>query len=688
MRPTLVSRKTIHRNRLQAFFNVLNLKLCFCQLDQFREMLHSLRSAVACRLRAVFFQLLVFVCLSAILRMLLQSEFGHNLSLDQSDLFRIYGVGFCLDMMVGLFVLSPVAMLSLKAGKEPSEGGTGVWIGRAASCIWWSLLLFVLQAEFYFFHEYASRFNTVAIDYLHYWTEVSANIKQMYPIKQILTICFLGSTAIVAASVRWFPMRPGISGAAKIQGALFWIFLALTTVAGSTRMHFQWSPERLVNELTSNGLVSGSVALWTRHLSYPDFFMTLPKEEAYARAHQLLDTPNATWSKDVFSMQRHIDGDPNRPRKNIVVLLEESFGSEFWGALNGKKGSSDSLTPRLDSLVDEGLLFTNLFADGNRTIRGIEGVLAAFPPLPGDSIVAQTLSDGCETLATVLSRDGYDTRFIYPGRGVFDGLGHFTLANGFQHFTEQKDFKSPVFTNVWGHCNEDLYDRVLSEAREDHAAGKPFFITALSVSNHQPFTFPDGRIPEPSHRHSRTFAVKYVDYALGRFFEMAKKEAFWKDTIFIVIADHGARVYGSETLPIRSYQIPCLIIGDGVAAGSTNSELGCQLDVAPTILGLIGRPYDSLFFGRDMQLPVKLPRRAVLNHNRSVGIYRDNRLVALSLNRVVEQFRGDPKGKLERVSLDSEGEQIAKDATALLQVADDLYTHRHYRWDPTGEYSH
>ena len=165
---------------------------------------------------------------------------------------------------------------------------------------------------------------------------------------------------------------------------------------------------------------------------------------------------------------------------------------------------------------------------------------------------------------------------------------------------------------------------------------------------------------------------------------MAKKEPFWKDTIFVVIADHGARVYGSETLPIRSYQIPFLVIGEGIKPGSSSGVLGCQLDVAPTLLGLIGRPYDSLFFGRDVRIPVDVPRRAVLNHTRSVGIYRDNRLVALSLNRVVEQFRGDPKGKLERIPMDAEGEEIAKDATALLQVADDLYMHHRYKWVPNG----
>jgi hypothetical protein len=118
-----------------------------------------------------------------------------------------------------------------------------------------------------------------------------------------------------------------------------------------------------------------------------------------------------------------------------------------------------------------------------------------------------------------------------------------------------------------------------------------------------------------------------------------------------------------------------------VVAGRSD-VLGCQLDVAPTVLGLVGRPYDSLFFGRDLRCDAALPRRAVLNHNRSVGIYRDGRLVALSLNRVVEHFRGDAKSMLERVPIDPEAEEISKDATAILQVADDLYMHRRYRWQP------
>jgi phosphoglycerol transferase MdoB-like AlkP superfamily enzyme len=170
------------------------------------------------------------------------------------------------------------------------------------------------------------------------------------------------------------------------------------------------------------------------------------------------------------------------------------------------------------------------------------------------SWVARPRAHGCETLATTLARDGYSSTFIYPGRGLFDGLERFSLGNGFQRFIEGKDFPDPVFSNVCGHSDEDLYARVLEEARQMHTSGQPFFITALSVTNHQPFTFPAGRIPEPNDRHSRKFAVKYVDYALGKFSAQPRQEPFWKDTIFAVVADHGARVYGSQTVPILPYE--------------------------------------------------------------------------------------------------------------------------------------
>jgi phosphoglycerol transferase MdoB-like AlkP superfamily enzyme len=203
----------------------------------------------------------------------------------------------------------------------------------------------------------------------------------------------------------------------------------------------------------------------------------------------------------------------------------------------------------------------------------------------------------------------------------------------------------------------------------------------MSVSNHKPYTYPAGRIAENPRDKSRANVVKYSDYALARFFEQAKSEKFWQDTIFVVVGDHGARVYGSQSIPIRSYEIPFLVLGPAVAREPRRvSTLGCQLDITPTILGMIGRPYETTFFGHDLLKVESGHERVLLHHNRSVGIYQDQRLVVFSLNRQVEYFTGDPKnGQMQRVTTaDQKSKELEQDATALFQVGDDLYMNRRY----------
>lgn len=621
-----------------------------------------------------------------VLREVLRRQFAWHLPLDAGGVWRLHGTGALRDGLVASLVFLPLAFW---LAVVPEQWLAARWHGRlltGGTWFSWAVLLFLFQAEYYFFQEYNSRFNTVAIDYLHYWTEFSATIRENYPLGRLAGFCLAGSAAVMGLA-RWMaPVRPGAGGLQRAGGIATWMAATAALAGALFGLPITPSRERLLNEIATNGLTSGVTALWTRDLEYAHFFPTLPREEAYARARKLLDTPGAQWSADPFSLQRRIPGDPARPRLNVVLLLEESLGSEFLGVLNEHNGQppKNSLTPNLDALAQhEGLLFTQLYADGNRTIRGMEAVLASIPPLPGDSILARTRTENCETLAQVLRRDGYSSTFIYPGRGVFDGLGRFALNNGFDRFIEEKDFFKPVFTNTWGHSDEDLYNRVLKEARTAHGSGRPFFISALSVSNHLPFTYPDGRIREPSSRHSRKFAVKYVDYALGRFFEQAKKEPFWKDTIFAVVADHGARVYGSQTVPIHSYEIPLIIAGPAAVSEPRRVEVtGCQLDVAPTILGLIGRPYDTTFYGRDLLAPAS-SRFALLNHNRSIAIYRDQHLVTLSLGKEINLFTGDPHAAIVPApELDELGRTMADDATALFQTADELYMGRRYKVTP------
>ena len=638
-------------------------------------------SRISRRLTTPIFFCAAFIVGSLLLRCAIAIFIPPATAVPAKDWALAFVIGSLTDTAVSVILFLPIALvcgvLSARAWQNKAVRAFLV----AGTFVAWTVLFFLLMAEGFFFEEFQSRFNTVAVDYLLYPHEVFVNIWESYPVPAVLVITAAAAFGLTALGWR-LSWRNKQSTLPARRASLIWLGAASVMVCALSLRNPHISNERSVNEIANNTLASLFTAAATRNLDYAAFYPTTSPAEAYTRSREIVDTPDAPFTGDATSLQRHVEGNPAKPKLNVVLLLEESLGSEFMGILGRKE---PSLMPKMDALaMREGVVFENLYADGNRTIRGYEGVFSSFPPLPGDSIVARDRSENVETIARVLKRDQYDTTFIYAGRGVFDGTKAFATANGWSNFVELKDFKNPVFTTVWGVCNEDLYDRVLTECRDRHDKGKPFFVTSMSVSNHKPFTYPPGRIPENPAEKRRANAVKYTDYALNRFFEMARKEPFWTNTIFAVVGDHGARVYGSQTIPIRSYEVPMMLFGPAVASAPQRiSTPGCQLDVAPTLLGLIGRPYESCFFGHDLLKWPNVHNRALLHHNRSIGIYADNHLVVFDLNKHVEYFVGNPK--LEQmhkvIQPDDEHQHLRDDATALFQVADDLYMHRKFRID-------
>jgi len=603
------------------------------------------------------------------------------------EYFKTFLVGLHLDATVALFMTLPLvfwlAMLPQWLFRS--------WLHRTgfllAWFIFWMVEIFLLIAEYFFFEEFRSRYNTVAIDYLLYPHEVFINIWDTYPVPLVIGACAALALLLVLVSQRVTRgMRETETGAASrflhlvaalALGAGLWFSVGLAET--------RFSKDRVINEIANNGMASLATAWWSRNLDYAAFYPTMAREEAFQRTRRMLAEPGAEFEGPADSLQRRVAGRPANPRLNVVILLEESLGSEFFGSL-GRKG--ETLTPELDKLSEEGLFFTNLYADGNRTVRGFEGVLSSFPPLPGDSIVKRDHSENVETIARVLKRDGYDTVFLYGGRGIFDGMRSYAVNNGYDRFVEQKDFSNPTFATIWGVCNEDLYQRTIEECRNLAKAGKPFLATVLSVSNHKPFTYPPGRIAEDPRARKREHAVKYTDWALGQFFKAVKNEPFFQETIFVVIADHGARVYGSQSIPIHSYEIPLLILGPAaVKKPARLPQLGCQLDVAPTILGLIGRSYDTMFYGHDLLKDPVPSGRVLINHNRDIGLMRADRMVVLSLNKKAEFYRGNPKvAEMTRVDRPDDTDlELEKDAMAIYQTADELYMQRKYRVRETAQ---
>ncbi len=620
-----------------------------------------------------------------ILRLVIFLKFAGQSDVTGGAIVQGFFIGLHEDLVVALFTTLPL-LFWFWIVRERSFGKR--WHSRlliAGSFLFWAVQVFLLFTEFYFFEEFRSRFNTVAVDYLLYPDEVVGNIRESYPLFTIIAICGAIALAWVLLAFwmfrgMWTQTVPSKSRFLRFAGVAALAVALLFTV----RMEgTQFSRDRTLNEIANNGSISFVNAAITRNLDYAANFRTLPRDEAFARTRTILASPKSTFVGDQYSLLRQVAGDPKKPKLNVVLLLEEALGSEFWGSL----GRANTLTPEMDKLAtEEGILFTNIYASGNRTVRGFEGVFSSFPPLPGDSIVKRDRSENVESLARILKRDGYNTLFLYGGRGLFDGMRSYALENGWDRFIEQKDFEKPTFSTIWGVCDEDLYARSIEEFRKLNEAGKPFFGTLLTVSNHKPYTYPRGRIPDDPEKPkpTRQKAVKYTDWALGQFFQAAKKEAFWTNTIFVVVADHGARVYGAQEVPIFSYEIPLVILGPAVVkAPQRIGTLGNSLDVGPTLLGLLGRPYETLFFGRDLLNDPPDYAHALLNHNRSIGMYADARMVILGLQKSIRYYDGDPKiTKLKPIdSPTPEFLELEKNATALFQVADELYMNRKYRID-------
>ncbi|MBX7212241.1 MAG: sulfatase-like hydrolase/transferase [Verrucomicrobiaceae bacterium] len=583
----------------------------------------------------------------------------------------------------------------------------GILIGCAAG-------VFLVMSEWFFFDEFESRFNTVAIDYLIYPHEVFTNIWESYPVVWIIAGCAIVGGGIWWAGLRFFPPHwSALTTGERIKTLALWLCGVVAACFTLCNGEVSFSSQRVVNELANNGLASGVRAAWSRNLSYAAFYPVADRAESFRRVRAQLAEPgaefiapeagpapaqgadgkvdpeaDARWldaARD--SLVRRIAGDAARPRLNVCFIIEESLGSEFWGSMGRlrKNGQPDfSLMPEMEALArTEGMLFTRLFADGNRTIRGLEALLSSFPPLPGDSILARDKTVGVESIAQVLKRDGYETLFLYGGYGTFDYIRSYSLSNGWNRLIEQGQIVNPAHITAWGVSDEDLLHRGIEEMRALHVSGKPFLTTFLTVSNHRPFTYPAGRIPEDPNEQTRVNATKYADWALGDFFRRARQEKFWTDTIFVVVGDHGARVYGSQTIPMKSYQVPLLIAGPAVVKEPRRVDvLGCQLDVAPTVLALIGRPWTSVFFGHDLLKPDAAARSlCLMHHNRSIAVYRDDRQIVFGLNKIVEYWSGNPSlGTMQRVhQIDDAFKAIEAAGIAMFQVADELYIHGRYK---------
>ena len=341
-----------------------------------------------------------------------------------------------------------------------------------------------------------------------------------------------------------------------------------------------------------------------------------------------LTEPNATFvGQDPLDIRRNIDNPGTARQPNIVLVTIESLSAKYLGS----NGDGRNLTPNLDQLRKESLYFNNFYATGTRTDRGLEAITLAIPPTPGRSIVKRIgRESGFASLGQQLNGVGYDSVFVYGGRGYFDNMNAFFSGNGYRVVDQSSVNEADIhFKNAWGMADEDLYRETLKLADANYAQQKPFLLQLMTTSNHRPYTYPEGRIDIKS-GNGRDGAVKYTDYAIGQFLNDARKKPWFDNTIFVFVADHTAGSAGKEDLPITNYQIPLFIYAPKLIEARENSQLASQIDLAPTLLGLLNLDYQSTFFGRNLLQDNPLPPRVVVGNYQHLGLFDGQDLAILS----------------------------------------------------------
>ncbi|MEP7012382.1 MAG: LTA synthase family protein [Acidobacteriota bacterium] len=585
------------------------------------------------------------------------------------------GSGALLDLLAALWVALPL-MIYLTLLPER-------WFARA----WQRILLrvglflaifgalFVAVVELFFFLEFNGRFNFVAVDYLMFPTEVADNIWQSYPTGKIVAVLLVVTVGLLAALRR--PIARAWDDPVRLRqrlpgfGVYLAVVLALTFLLPSGLAEV--SADRAVNQIAANGYLCFAAALAGSNASYEGLYATRPDAQVFPRLRRLLTEPaTVPGTFAPKSTLRAVRGQAQPRPWNVVVVLEESLGSEFIGALHPRPVS---LTPSFDALTAEGTLLTHAYSTGNRTIRAIEATTSSLPPLPGISVVRRPASKNLFTLPGLLRERGYGTLWVYGGRALFDGMGGYLSNNGVDRIFEQKDYPDGTFTTAWGAADESIFDQALVQMDGFEAAGKPFYTLVLSVSNHRPYTFPDGPIrPDPKLKR-RENVVRYADWALGRFIEQAKSHAFFDHTLFVLMGDHGARVYGAEAIPLPSYEVPILFLAPGlVPAGGRIDTLASSLDLPPTILGLLGMSYESRFFGHDVFHIPPEQGRALMTHNNEIALMRGGRIAVLGLQGRASLFSVGADDQFVAIPRpDQAGHELIEDAIAYYDGADQLY---------------
>ena len=554
----------------------------------------------------------------------------------------IFARGLWFDWVVASALLAPVFWYEVLL----PNGWRASRLHRMLRLFWlWlsvALLLFGAVAEITFWIEFSTRFNFIALDYLIYTQEVIGNIRQSYPVGWIMA----GIGALAALIVGWMAKwinhadRTALTRSQRMGLAVAAVALPTLGLLAANIDQMQGQENNFAAELSGNGLFTIAAAMRRNELDYDQFYRTIPQDSANATLRKLgVERKLLSEALKGDAEDPAIDKTPfsKRPR-NVILISVESLSATFVGAY----GATQGLTPQIDALARAGMKFERVFATGTRTVRGLDALSLGTPPIPGQAIVRRPHNEHLATIGELLEEQGFSTFFFYGGYGYFDNMNAYFSANDFR-VVDRTDFpkETVMFENVWGVADEVLFDNVIRTLDAKQATDKPFFAHIMTTTNHRPYTYPDGRIDIRSPG-GRNGAVKYTDYAIGKFIQDAQRKPWFNDTLFVIVADHCASVSGKTKLPVNNYHIPLIFYAPALLKPATYAPIVSQIDIAPTLMEVLGMNGDDHFFGRSFFEQGPVPERAFISNYQELGYLKNGILTVLLPKQRVESYRIDP----------------------------------------------
>ncbi|MEO7265904.1 MAG: LTA synthase family protein [Ferruginibacter sp.] len=560
-------------------------------------------------------------------------------------LLGIFLVGLFFDVVVGLFTSIPVSIYCwlMKNSWYKTR------LGRIPLLILFFLIIFILvvnaAGEVLFWNEFNVRYNFIAVDYLVYTTEVLGNIWESY------NIPLIGAAVVILVMSIVFFIRKKIRASQQSNlrfgpRTLYFFGIMLITAMGYffvSNNYKNISRNNYVKELAGNGMYEFGAAFWHNEINYRDFYRVNDDKNNIAILRDMLQQTNAVYVDSGLNVERKLIPQAPAHKWNVVLISVESLSADYLKYF----GNNQSITPYLDSLIPHSLFFKNFYATGTRTVRGLEALALAIPPTPGQSIVRRPHNENMFTMGSVLKEQGYDVKFIYGGNSFFDNMGYFFANNGYKVLDKADIPKQMIHhETVWGVADEDAFTILLNEADKNYKKGELFFSHLMTVSNHRPYTYPEGRIDiEPKH-HLTEGAVKYTDWAINDFILRAKQKPWFDSTIFIIVADHCSKSAGKTDLPVNRYHIPCMIYNPLLVNAKIEERLVSQVDLAPVILGMLNTTYNSRFLGKDIYKTDSTTDRVFISTYEDLGYVKKDSLVILGPKKAASMYAIDYKSGL------------------------------------------